>query len=299
MIEHKITVTVLVATYNGEKFLKAQIDSLLVQKNVNVRILVRDDTSKDRTTEILDNYKRRGCLDWYSGSHLGVEKNFLDLMKHAPSADYYAFCDQDDVWDQDKLYNAVIKLEQLDNSKPALYYSSLKLVNSDLRYISTHRANIERSDHGKFIFCGIAGCTMVFNNALLNMCNKANPKFLRMHDIWLFNVCLAMGGSYYADYEAFINYRQHGNNTVGLKKSSWLDSYKTYVEKSRVSEHIQSLLECYKDDMIAEYQAFCKLLVDSNSSLASRIKLLTSDKIKFNNAGLNLIFKMKVILRKM
>lgn len=112
------TVAVLMATYNGERFLREQLDSLLNQKDVTVKILVRDDNSKDSTVSILEEYKSKSLLQWYTGEHLGVEKNFLDLLRHAPEADYYAFCDQDDVWDDNKLSVAINHLRNLDLNKP-------------------------------------------------------------------------------------------------------------------------------------------------------------------------------------
>lgn len=109
-------------TYNGEKYLKEQLDSLLKQVGVSVKILVRDDGSTDQTKSILDTYQKKGLIDWYCGEHLNAPRGFLDLINRAPNADYYAFCDQDDVWDSDKLFIAVNLLSQYDDKLPLLKF---------------------------------------------------------------------------------------------------------------------------------------------------------------------------------
>ncbi len=112
-------VVVLMSTYNGDRYLENQIESLLNQKGVEVMILARDDGSKDRTPEILEKYKRENradtaeaSFDYYVGQNLGPAGSFLDLMKHAPEADFYALCDQDDTWLPDKLKIAVNAIQE-------------------------------------------------------------------------------------------------------------------------------------------------------------------------------------------
>ena len=126
------TVCVLMSTYNGEKYLQEQLDSIINQVGVNVRILVRDDGSTDSTTDILNNYKREGYLDWYSGTNLKSARSFMDLVNRAPESEYYAFSDQDDYWLPTKLQVAVNVLKSADSRKSALYYSRTTLVDENL-----------------------------------------------------------------------------------------------------------------------------------------------------------------------
>lgn len=124
-------ILVLMSTYNGEKYLKEQIDSILAQKNVEVTIRVRDDGSTDGTIRILEEYQKCGKLNWYSSTNMGPAKSFLDLVYNAPlKYDYYAFCDQDDYWKEDKLYKAIERLEHFDD-KPALYHCELEIVDEN------------------------------------------------------------------------------------------------------------------------------------------------------------------------
>ncbi|MBQ4399872.1 MAG: glycosyltransferase, partial [Alphaproteobacteria bacterium] len=104
-------VLVLMSTYNGEKYLKTQLDSILAQQGVNVQILVRDDGSSDGTLPILQAYAAQGKLTYYTGPNLKPAKSFMDLIYNAPQADFYAFADQDDYWLPEKLICAVNKLK--------------------------------------------------------------------------------------------------------------------------------------------------------------------------------------------
>lgn len=103
----KAHVTVLMSTYDGENFLRDQIESILNQEDVYVHLIVRDDGSKDRTINILEEYQSRGKLEWYSGKNLGSARSFLNLVSKSPDNEYYAFSDQDDVWFSKKLKRAI------------------------------------------------------------------------------------------------------------------------------------------------------------------------------------------------
>lgn len=195
-VERMHTVTILLATYNGEKYLREQLDSLLTQKGVRVSILVRDDKSTDGTQHILDEYQKKGYLTWYTGEHLNVPNGYLDLLKHVGETDYYAFCDQDDVWDEDKLLIAVSKLDEMKQDMPAMYYCGQRLVDENMKLLSIHNVNNERSHHTNFLISNVAGCTAVFNRPLVDCVNSVDPDFILMHDSWLFKVCLATISKY-------------------------------------------------------------------------------------------------------
>lgn len=295
------TVTVVLSTYNGEKYLKDQLDSLLRQKGVKVSILVRDDGSKDETITILNEYQNKGLIKWYTGEHLNVQKGYLDLLKHAPETEYYAFCDQDDVWDDDKLLVAVTELEELPKSRPAIYYCSQRLVDENLKFILNHKIETDRSPHTNFFISNVAGCTAVFNKKLFNAVNGADPDFVLMHDSWVFKVCLALGGNYYADASSHINYRQHGNNVVGLNAGikGKIHQAKRYIEVFEIQKQLQNLLVCYGDQMIPEYKKLTQELCDYDKSIGNWLKVLNSREFDFKNTSLNCVVKLKIFLRKM
>ena len=128
MIEKMDKVVVLLSTYNGEKFLEEQLRSLQGQIGVDVTVLVRDDGSTDNTHAILDEWSKNGFLSWYTGPNLGPAKSFLDLLCNAPDADYYAFCDQDDVWHKDKVKTFLC---EINATKKDLYFSDGILVDAE------------------------------------------------------------------------------------------------------------------------------------------------------------------------
>ena len=293
------TVTVMLATYNGEKYLKEQLDSLLSQRGVRVSILVRDDGSTDRTKRILEEYQTKGYLTWYTGEHLNVQKGYLDLLRNAGETDYYAFCDQDDVWDEDKLLVAVTELDELQQDKPAMYYCGQRLVDENLKLISIHKIATDRSDHTNFLISNVAGCTAVFNKVLVDAANSATPEFILMHDSWLFKICLALGGSYYADSSTHINYRQHGKNVTGLNVGlkGKITQARRYINMFEIQRQCKSLLDCYKDKMIPEYRRLTEDIVNYDKDRSARKRIIKD--FDFKNGSLNNVVKLKILMGKL
>ena len=113
---------ILLSTFNGEKYLEEQLDSLKSQTFKDVFVLARDDGSSDSTKEILLRNESE-TFKWYSGENVGAARSFMLLNNDAPEADYYAYCDQDDYWFPEKLEAAVNILEK-SNNKLKLYYSN-------------------------------------------------------------------------------------------------------------------------------------------------------------------------------
>ena len=214
-------VIVLMSTFNGEKYLVEQIDSLLHQRNVEVRLIVRDDGSTDETINILRSYEEKGLLSYYTGPNLRPAKSFMDLIMNSPEGQFYALCDQDDSWDLNKLQNAVKSIKKI--SGPVLYYCGMNLVDSNLQRIGYYFRDTRYSTsmvHSCLFGDEIAGCTMVFNRDLMEAIRQYIPKYITMHDGWIHRVCLCEHGTIIGDPNPYILYRQHGNNAVGMKKRS-------------------------------------------------------------------------------
>lgn len=294
-------ILVLMATYNGEKFLQEQLDSLYNQKDIEVAVLVRDDGSKDKTQEILENNSRKGLLKWYTGEHLNVANGFFDLMMKAKEydTDFFAFCDQDDVWDLDKLSIAVDNIKKFD--VPALYYSGQRLVDENLNFIENHCLNEHRSLKTRFVLSDFAGCTGVFNRKLLYEVISFKPSYMLMHDTWILRVCLALGGNVVVDPEPRLAYRQHGNNTVGLQHGlrASFKQVKQYLFEYHVEELAKQLLKGYGGRIIPEYEEMLQWICSYRKKFASKKQLLRRSNVDFCNAGLNLTYFLKVVLNKL
>lgn len=211
------------STYNGEKYLKEQIDSVLNQTGINVKLIVRDDGSKDKTKVILQSYASDNPnVTLLLEDNCGAEKSFNKLCIYArehTNAEYYAFCDQDDVWDNDKVEVAVRKLCDFSNDSPNLYFSNLRMVDSNLNYIRDlfKHGEVKAVKDMALVQIFTYGCTCVFNRvALEKYCTIEQNK--TYHDNWVYVLCSYMGNVYY-DPVPHISYRQHGANLSGAKET--------------------------------------------------------------------------------
>ena len=291
-------VQVLMATYNGEKYIRAQLDSILNQDGVEVQILVRDDGSQDNTLNILREYATKGALEWYKGEHLTVAQGYLELIQRAnSSADYYAFSDQDDVWDNDKLAIACHQLNYQSQTVPSLYFCGQTLVDSNLAELSIHRLNDKRNLTSRFIYSGNAGCTTVFNRRLAKLVNEYSPSYSMMHDSWLLKVCLCTGGTVIADPDTHMKYRQHGNNTVGLGVGlkAQIQQLKQYLSTFNVEQQMSCLWEGYSNQMLPEFAEITNRIRGYRRNLSDRLWLLSLRNISFGDWKFNLVYLLAVL----
>ena len=214
--------TVLLSSFNGERYIRAQLDSLLAQSLEGVEILVRDDGSVDGTRAILAEYAERGTLCWYTGENLGLARSFWRLLQDADDADYYAFCDQDDVWDAEKLETAVSALALLDPAKPALYCGNVRVTDAAMHVLAEHMVRPAPADYPHALLRNLApGCTQVFNRAARELLRRYDAERLgiELHD-WTAYQLVACFGSVVYDPEPHMYYRQHGDNAIGAHRTT-------------------------------------------------------------------------------
>lgn len=205
-------ITVLLSTYNGERYLREQIESILRQEGVEVHLFVRDDGSTDSTLSILDEYSQRGLLTYYTSPNLGAAKSFLQLLTDAPESDFYAFADQDDYWQSDKLYAAVSRLSA---TEPSLYFSRTTLTDKELNPTGCVEIDPYLTFGESLVYEFVAGCTIVMSKPLRDVIVTYRPDYLPMHDVWVYSIALGLGAKVVFDKQSHILYRQHGNNTTG------------------------------------------------------------------------------------
>lgn len=209
------SVNIILSTYNGSLYIKEQLESLYAQDYPNIKIYVRDDGSSDSTLEILKAESDKGRLTLFDGRNIGIFNSFLELLKLSGSADYYALCDQDDVWLSNKISKAISKLK--DQRSPSLYCSSLMLVDSQLNELKLF-AYDDSIGFKNSIFSNCAtGCSCVFNSTLKDLFLRTkDPSKIIMHDWWLYMIASAFGEVIY-DKESYILYRQHAHNQIGMQ----------------------------------------------------------------------------------
>lgn len=209
-------ILVLLSTWNGERYLPAQIASLMAQRVPgDLHILIRDDGSSDGTVGLiqgLDDPRIR----LVEGNNLGPRGSFLALLRMAQQegADFVSLCDQDDVWDPDKLSRAI---SMLGSEQPGLYSSSLNLVDDNLDPIGMFAHPGNRSFASTLLCNYVTGCTCVMNRRFIEQLRfPEDANHIIMHDWWLASIATLRGQVVY-DRQSFISYRQHAANHVGIK----------------------------------------------------------------------------------
>lgn len=227
-------VNVYLSYYNGSRYIDEQINSLLNQKGCDVHIFIRDDGSKEHESLYLDKFKCCSHITIFHEKNVGFGKSFMSLVvKVKEPADFYAFCDQDDVWLDNKLEIACEKISSI--SGPAAYCCLPQYVNDKLEPLvgfgtmtdKIHCGFMSPDDALEFQLFGI-GCTFVWNNALNDVLQCIDfENFSFAHDNF-FSVFTPFVGSFIRDDKKLILYRQHGGNVSGNKKIS-----KGFVKKIR------------------------------------------------------------------
>ena len=306
------SVNVLMSTYNGEKYLKQQIDSILNQSRVKVFLTIRDDGSSDGTALILEEYAELDNVNVILGQNIGFKRSFITLFSDLSQSncDFYAFSDQDDEWLPEKLISAVEMLNELDG-KPALYISDRYVSNEDLSVISGkvydkyppydwHAKPIAR-----FIDSRGAGCVQVWNSQGQDLLNRYTPKSIT-HDEWVTAVFTFLGTVVYDD-RAFIKYRRHINNVSTTTNSkiarSKFEKIFTIISDLKNKKYSQDvalraslLIEGYGDLLTAEDKKSLVAYAGYQRSVLKKLSILWSGKIKVTSANAPFNYQLMKIL---
>lgn len=219
-------VTILMATYNGEKFLEEQIQSIISQSYKNWKLIIRDDCSKDSTINIIERFiQKDNRISLVKGSsNIGQIRNFNELLKIAINNKYIMFSDQDDVWKNDKIELTLNSMKNVESIKgvdePILVYTNLAYVNKELKYLGNKNIKVEnRSLNVLLGYNYVWGCTMMINNSLSKIVFPISEK-ADNHDYWIALHAQLLGTIYHLNEETIL-YRQHESNvTGGINNSS-------------------------------------------------------------------------------
>lgn len=298
-----VKVAVLMSTYNGEKYLKSQIDSVINQIDCEVHFFARDDGSKDNTCSILNEYQSKGMLDWYSGNNMGPAYSFLDLLKHSPECDCYAFCDQDDIWYKDKLSRASKKLNK---DKIEVYYSNTRLVNEKGKKLNVLGYNDKQKMSMNAFVCsgGIIGCTMVISHKLRDIIiNHDIPKNIIMHDYYIAIVCLELGGNIIYDSIPSMDYRQHTNNVVGIPtgKKMILKQRLNFIlqkRKKTIDNQAIEIYRVYEREISVKNAKFLKKVSNYKKSIFAQLSLAFSLRTKYSSWKSSLFNRITILLKR-
>ena len=296
-------IDIIMATMNGRQYLKEQLESLLGQSFTDFRLLVRDDASSDGTAELLNMYaalypdKIKLVGD---GTASGAAKNNFFLLLKETDAEYVMFCDQDDVWEKEKVEKAYHFIRQKEkkagHDRPLLCHGDPKVADEKLNVTGGSMFEMQKLDGRKRKFRdylvqnNVTGCTMIINRRLADMCCEM-PEGAIMHDWWLALIASAFGRVCFMGSVPML-YRQHPNNTEGVKnlKSPFYVMKKMFDRKSAKNalkltyRQAESFDEVFGDRLAARE----KEVLAAFRSLEKKNKfarLFTMIKYKFRKSG--------------
>lgn len=299
-----MAIAVLMSSYNGEKYIEEQIESILAQQcEIPIELFVRDDGSTDSTREILQKYALQGKLRWYSGENLKPAKSFLELVKHCPGYDYYAFADQDDYWYPNKLQSGILALEKLQG--PGLYFANVQLVDGALQSLgrNAYRQPPKCDFYSLVVGSNVLGCTCVFNGELASLVQRTEtPDKIIMHDSYLAILCTLFGGTVVYDPQAQMDYRQHGNNVVGTNWNKWSalkDRIRRVTKRQKVSiaDQAESILAVCSAALDKDKLDFLRKVASYRDSVYKAAALACSNKPKYNGKNMEITIRLATLLR--
>lgn len=256
-------VAVLLSTFNSAKYISVQIDSLLKQTVTDFQLFVRDDGSSDATLDIVADYMKRDSRIFLldnGGLNLRSARSFLKLLSDV-EADYYFFCDHDDVWLPTKIEISLLALKTVveqGDSLPYLVGTDLAVVDHELKLISSSFANYSgiypqllQTFSSLAATNYITGCTAAFNRSLRDKAVKYSLDCVEMHDHWLALVCLHEGGKIHYLPVPTIMYRQHSANVVGAKARRFPASLMMLPESLKVLRRYMAQAKSINPDITA------------------------------------------------
>ena len=304
-------VCVLMSTYNGARYLREQLESILNQEKVDIVIYVRDDGSTDQTWGILNEYKKNfpNQIFLLKGDNIGWRYSFFEVMKIANGYKYYAFADQDDVWMPLKIKRAVEFLKKAEKeNKVSLYAGNVWITDAELNiqksFCPIGVNMLDRSIEEVTIQCGLpGGLTYVFTNEAREKTLKLYPGGVYGHDAWLLLTCLYLGKIIYDD-EPMVYYRQHGLNAIGAERN-FLNRmkgrfYKVFQNQDKTHDQMAEMLIAAFDEIKhdSDNYAFLKKMKEYNLSFFNRIKFMLSKNVKSMTLEQTVVLYMKIFLGK-
>lgn len=282
MVNKTCRVCVYMSTYNGEKYLGEQIDSILNQRNVEIIICIRDDGSKDDTVKIIKEYIAKGCpIILERGENMGFAKSFMQASQTKIDADYYAFSDQDDVWKKDKLARAIKMMS--DREGAVLYGGNIFITDENLQIKGTwcNKKNFEIMRDGILRYFPLGynlyGCSMVWNREMQELIWQHMPSYISGQDVYVTMLAGAFG-EIVIDKEPMTLHRLHGNNTAGIESNiikRMIKGYRLYIANGHKE------LSKVAGEIIESYQTY---ISEKNIEDIKKMLLLVNykkDKIKF------------------
>ncbi len=298
-------VQILLSTYNGECYLREQIESFLtLDRYEQIKVMIRDDGSTDNTVMILKEYEKKSNFNIVYGENLGITGSYMWLLKHYDKeCDYFAFSDQDDIWLPDKIAIALDLLDGEQQNKPLLFASLSHIVDEKLNSLGSSRLPVRGiSYYNAMIQNVLPGHTQVINKALLEIVLDKGCTDVHVIDWWYYLAASAVGEILFYP-EFTVLHRQHGDNAVGVEKNPVKNLVKRlkYIKDGRgnaFSKQLNSFYTRYDDMMPEEFRIETEMFFSSMRSFFMRVYYVLHCKVYRQSPIENLLFKTLYILGK-
>lgn len=308
----KSKIAILLSVYNGEKYLTSQLDSLYKQQDVDICILARDDGSFDSSLSILEKYKDLyGKMIIIKGENVGCSRSFYALLQYAyenlKDYKFFSFCDQDDVWMENKLSTSINYLSK-SKKKYAFFHSAYYITDEELNIIGKN-IFVDNTLENNIISNFCLGCTQVFNRALLEkillVCKYQieNDKKLILHDALSSIVAFSLDADVYISNEPLMFYRQHKSNVIGASKNRLIKNYNRVKRlflspDNSKSKKCNLILNSLSEYICIDQKDVLELCVKYKSSYKMKLKLLSNRKMYSRGLILSIGFIVSVIFNK-
>lgn len=271
-------VAVLMSTYNGESFIVQQIDSILSQRDVDVDLIIRDDGSTDSTVEKI-KLLNDSRIKIIQGENIGWKSSFSWLLRNVQGYEYYAFSDQDDVWNPMKLKVAIDSIGISDF--PCLYYCDATIVDKDLNKIGIKKNyNPFQEKLTNIFICSGQGCCIVLNKSTKKLFDAYIPKYDFSHEAWLCIIC-GYFGKIIHDNNSYMMYRVTGQNTSGFGRTGKME----LIRKRKDKKFLQQIYPPYATELLSGF--------NNNLSVSEKKELL-----RVANYKKNLVNKLWMLFEK-
>ncbi len=262
-------ITILMAVYNGEKFLSRQIESVISQTYTEWKLIICDDCSTDSSYNIAMKYNKlypHKMAVYKNKTPAGsAQANFMNMLKYSDS-EYTMFADQDDVWLPDKISLTLAEMKRIElnaENIPVLVHTDMSVVDAELKKLSPsfmkycHFNPNKRDLNHLIVQNNISGCTMMINRQLLKLVEGTLPSDMMMHDWWFGLAAAAFGKIGYVDKPTSL-YRQHGNNQLGATRKNsayYTNKLKNIIHRNTSSDAVtptiqaRNFLRCYNEQL--------------------------------------------------
>lgn len=293
-----INVIVVMSTYNGEDSILVQLDSIFSQRGVKVKCFIRDDGSRDRTVDIINQYKQeKGAdIELIIGENVGWKRSFLLALSHAPKADYYAFADQDDYWLPDKLISGINALSK-EQVKILLYHCNRVCVNEKQEKLKTLDRKFASpiSRKGALSQEYVQGCSIIINSYAKELICMHLPNEDIPHDFWCGLVCFLFGKTIY-DNIPHLYYVRHNTNATNTG-----DLWKSRITRLKGQKYVNpalDLLEGYRDMLPKDEVVFLNNILLYKKNIKCKLRILFSREFRRNTVIGTMGLKLAILLNK-